>query len=123
MEIYEEWFYKANSDLESAKVLMNNNLLDTAIYHTQQSAEKALKGFLVFHNQAIQRTHDLVILLDLCKNFDNAFEELRLQAITLNEFDTAFRYPNADLNPERSEVQTAINYAEVIFEFVKQKVQ
>lgn len=46
MEIHEEWLFKANSDLESAKVLLKNNLLDTAIYHTQQSAEKALKGYL-----------------------------------------------------------------------------
>ncbi|MCU0391336.1 MAG: HEPN domain-containing protein [Thermoflexibacter sp.] len=123
MEIHEEWFYKANSDLESAKVLLQHNLLDTAHYHTQQSAEKALKGYLAFRNQPIQRIHNLNVLLANCIDLDDSFSELSTQTRYLNGFDTKFRYPDEELAPERSEVQTAINYAEVIFEFVKQKVQ
>jgi HEPN domain-containing protein len=122
MEIHEEWFYKANSDLESAKVLSQNNLLDTALYHTQQSAEKALKGYLAFRNQPIQRIHNLNVLLSNCMDLDNSFSELSLQTRYLNGFDTKFRYPDEELTPEITEVQMAINYAEIIFEFVKSKV-
>jgi HEPN domain-containing protein len=34
-------------------------LLDTSIYHCQQSAEKAVKGYLVFCDQEFERVHDL----------------------------------------------------------------
>ena len=30
-----------------------------ALYHCQQAAEKALKGFLAFHDHPFRRTHDL----------------------------------------------------------------
>ena len=44
MSQHEAWLIKAENDLESAKKLMagDNAILDTAIYHAQQSAEKAL---------------------------------------------------------------------------------
>jgi len=49
MKQHEEWLLKAENDLLSAKKLIagDNPILDTAVYHTQQCAEKSLKGFLV----------------------------------------------------------------------------
>jgi len=46
MKQYETWIMKAKNDLKSSKKLMQGEdfVLDTAIYHTQQCAEKALKG-------------------------------------------------------------------------------
>lgn len=46
------WLLKAQRDLASAKRLADGDapLLDTAIYHCQQAAEKAIKGFLVCHD-------------------------------------------------------------------------
>ncbi len=121
MEIHEEWLFKANSDLESAKVLLKNNLLDTAIYHTQQSAEKALKGYLAYQSQPIQRIHSLNVLLAFCIDLDSSFDQLRIQTSYLNGFDTAFRYPDEELMPEMVALEISINYAEVIFDFVKEK--
>jgi HEPN domain-containing protein len=42
------WLVKAVRDLEAAKLLVEAEepLLDIAVYHCQQSMEKALKGFL-----------------------------------------------------------------------------
>ena len=44
------WLRKAASDLDSAKGLaaMPKPRRDTAIYHCQQAAEKAIKGLSVF---------------------------------------------------------------------------
>lgn len=52
MANYKGWISKARSDLLLAeKGAKDDDLtLDTAIYHTQQCAEKALKGFLAYHN-------------------------------------------------------------------------
>lgn len=48
------WMIKAQRDLASARVLAASDppLLDTAMYHCQQAAEKAVKGYLVFCDHA-----------------------------------------------------------------------
>lgn len=68
MKPHEAWLYKAENDLKSARKLIENEpvLLDTAIYHTQQCAEKALKAYLAFKQQPVQRTHDVALLVELC---------------------------------------------------------
>lgn len=48
-----QWLLKADHDLRSARCLMSGDgepLLDTAVYHCQQAAEKALKAYLTAHN-------------------------------------------------------------------------
>ena len=47
------WLTKARHDLASARLLGSGSspVLDTAIYHCQQAAEKALKGFLLYHGE------------------------------------------------------------------------
>jgi HEPN domain-containing protein len=45
IEFYDAWILKAQNDLKTAEVAVRQDdpLTDTAIYHTQQCAEKALK--------------------------------------------------------------------------------
>ena len=76
MKLYEEWLVKAERDLLSAKALIELSppLSDTAIYHTQQCAEKALKVFLAYRDQEIEKTHDLRMLVNQCKKIDKSFE-------------------------------------------------
>ena len=52
-QLTRNWLIKAQHDLASARVLATSNppLLDTAIYHCQQAAEKSLKGFLCCHSR------------------------------------------------------------------------
>lgn len=49
------WLKKARTDIRTAKKLFREDerILDTSVYHTQQCAEKALKGFLAFKKQPI----------------------------------------------------------------------
>lgn len=51
------WLTKAQHDLAAAEVLSQSvlSLLDTAIYHCQQAAEKSLKGYLVFCDQEFEQ--------------------------------------------------------------------
>lgn len=64
MHEHEFWLGKAASDLKSARMLSaDDDTADNALYHTQQCAEKAIKGYLVFRNQPVLKTHDLEILI------------------------------------------------------------
>ena len=63
MNSHEDWIKKSESDLSAAKVLFSNNspILDICVYHCQQSAEKALKAFLIFKTGKFKKVHDGVI--------------------------------------------------------------
>ena len=118
------WIFKARSDLHLAEkgVKGDDLTLDTAIYHTQQCAEKALTGFLVYHEISLSKTHDLVKLLEVCCGIDSEFSDLRLDAAVLSPFATEFRYPVDDeIVVERKVVLDAIHRAKKILSFVEKK--
>ena len=124
MKPYESWLIKAHHDLISAKKLAQDEepVLDTAIYHTQQCAEKALKGYLSYKQQPPQKSHNLRLLVELCQAIDETFAEILDDAEELNPFATAYRYPDMIMDPEAQEVAVATKQAEKIFDFIRQKV-
>jgi len=124
MQPHEEWLFKAGNDLDSAEILMNVSkpLYDIAIYHTQQCAEKALKSYLAFKEQEIDKIHNLIVLNNLCSQFDAEFLSIRDDALFLNPYSTLYRYPEGDLMPSKDEVEKAVDTALKIFEFVKNKI-
>ena len=74
-ELVQGWLIKAQHDLATARKLTTDPdpYLDTAIYHCQQAAEKAVKGFLVFHDQRFEKTHDIQLLITLAAPFGARF--------------------------------------------------
>ncbi|MEA2012527.1 MAG: HEPN domain-containing protein [Verrucomicrobiota bacterium] len=101
----------------------NNPIPDTAIYHTQQCAEKILKAFLCARAISIPKTHDIVLLTEMASEFDKSFETIINDAGCLTPFATAFRYPGVDLEPDITEVNEAIEMAETIMNFTKNKIE
>ncbi len=121
---HDAWLLKALSNLKSAKKLIqdDNETLDTAAYHTQQCAEKALKAFLAFKNQHIPYTHDLQRLLELCSKHDKTFKILLNDALDLLPYATYSRYPDDKFFIDREEVLQSIKKATTILNFVKEKI-
>ena len=132
IEFYEAWIFKAENDLETAEVMVHRDkpITDTAIYHTQQCAEKALKGFLAYHRAEIRKIHNLVALVEQCAAIDSSFESLLSEADELTPMGTEFRYPDdfeeidnlTQLVPSVEEVETAIAQAKRILDFVKLRI-
>ena len=52
-DVAKKWFNKANNDLITAEYLltMQSPPTDAICFHSQQVAEKYLKGFLTFHGR------------------------------------------------------------------------
>jgi HEPN domain-containing protein len=124
MKPYEAWLVKAEHDLASARRLSEGDkpILDTAIYHTQQCAEKALKAYLSFRKQPIEKTHDVELLVELCAVIDESFNSLLNDAKVLMPYDTAFRYPDFDMDPDKDDVADAIEKAANILQFISGKL-
>ena len=115
-----KWLIKSQHDLGSAHRLMDSEepYLDTAVYHCQQGAEKALKAFLTYHGTEFDWTHDLTELLDSCIPIEAAFERWRDVAGELTPYAVRFRYPADLLEPEPTEAEHALERAQALTEFI-----
>lgn len=124
-DIWKDWLKKATNDLRAARKLVTGDdaVPDIAIFHTQQCAEKALKGYLALKKQPIQKTHDLDFLLKQCSQFNKDLEKLFECTELLQPYCFKFRYPDDKFNPEVSEVKQAICCAEKILNFIKKVIQ
>jgi HEPN domain-containing protein len=125
MPSYKAWLHKAKSDILLAEkgVKDDDYTLDTAIFHTQQCAEKSLKGFIAYYKKPLNKTHDLLKLLEICCTIDNEFAEFSLDAAILSPFATEFRYPlEEEITIERKVVLDAIDRARKILSFVEKKL-
>lgn len=71
-------------------------LVGEALYHAQQAAEKALKGFLVWNGVTYPLTHDIRKLMDLCAPVDPSLDAALAVAVGLTQFAVRFRYPGED---------------------------
>ena len=117
-----DWLTKAAHDLQTARIVSatSDGPLDTAIYHCQQAAEKALKGWLTWRGVKAAKTHDLIRLI--AEATDNAPEFVQFEeaAEILTPYVSAFRYPGLteDPVPSRDEFDAALKHAQTIYDFV-----
>jgi HEPN domain-containing protein len=119
-----QWMIKADHDLKSADRLLSGEepIYDSAVYHCQQAAEKALKAFLTFKESPFQKVHVLSSLVALCCLLDSSFRQLEDGADLLTPYATAFRYPGDVLEPDPADADEALQLARKVVEFVKEKI-
>ena len=118
MHVHEHWHMIALEDLDSAKHLFTQSFV-TTLFHIQQCAEKSLKSYLVLKNGSVKKTHDLILLIDMCMKIDKKFEALLFLATEINPYETAGRYPDESFKkPSQERIKKLINYSEYIFNFV-----
>ncbi|MBK9006468.1 MAG: HEPN domain-containing protein [Anaerolineae bacterium] len=115
-----KWVMKARRDLLSAKKLARgkDSYLDTAIYHCQQTAEKVIKGWLVYHDLSFEKTHDLRLLVTMASEVEPKFTSWFDVAEQVSPYATAYRYPGETLEPTEEEYQKAYKAASEFYQFV-----
>ena len=119
-----EWLKFSNMDLMTAKHLhdtMRPQPLEIICYHCQQSAEKVLKAFLVYHGVTPPRTHDSNDLKNMCQNIDDDFDEITIACGRLTDYGVQPRYPMGDEITD-GDTALALQDSEKISEFVKEKI-
>ena len=119
-ELVCNWLIKAEHDLLAAQTLSDKPEIygDVAIYHCQQSDEKAVKSFLVLHSQNFPKTHDIMLLVQLAISINPDFEKYQEASEILTPYATEFRYPSDIMQPTPEELEDALDKAKDIFNFV-----
>jgi HEPN domain-containing protein len=119
-ELVKNWLIKAQHDLLAAQKLSSEPEIyaDVVLYHCQQAGEKAVKGFLVLHDQAFPRTHDIRLLLQLAIAIDPNFQQYQEASEILTPYAIEFRYPSDVMQPTAQELQEGLEKAEELFNFV-----
>ncbi len=120
----QDWLARAEQDLRAAEMLLTGSrpLPGIVAYHTQQAAEKALKGFLAAHNRAIPLTHNLNLMLPLCEAIQPEFSQFAATARTLTPLATEFRYPGGPLEPPVADAEQALRLARDLIGFVRRQL-
>ncbi|MES2378356.1 MAG: HEPN domain-containing protein [Bacteroidota bacterium] len=116
------WLTKAEHDLISAQRLLEIEpmILDNACFHCQQAIEKCLKAFLIYKGVDIERTHNIIFLLDQCANFDPVFSTI--DSLNINAYAVQGRYPDTNLMPEIDEAQSYYQLALQIKQLVTDRI-
>jgi HEPN domain-containing protein len=112
------WFIKAALDLRAAEFERTGDPLLSAdvVFHCQQLAEKAMKGFLAWHDHPFRKTHNLVELGQQCAAIDPGLEPVLRRAAGLTEYAWKFRYPGEPGVPSSEETGEALGIATEVYE-------
>ncbi|MEW5781143.1 MAG: HEPN domain-containing protein [Pseudomonadota bacterium] len=95
-----EWLAKADEDYRAAQTLLAAGIRTPALFHCQQAAEKALKAYLCFHRQPLEKTHDITRLIEVAASIDTEWEKLLPSGVILSPLAVEFRYPGAGDLPD-----------------------
>jgi len=125
-DVAKRWFSKGNNDLVAGDyiITMLNPPTDTICFHSQQVAEKYLKGFLAFHDVEAPKIHGIEELISMCVRIDSEFSKLYDIGSDLSGYAVEVRYPTEeDHEITIEEAQCALEIAEKFKKFVLNKLK
>ena len=119
------WIRKAETDLKAAERLCSfpDILTDVVCFHCQQSVEKALKGFLISKGIEIGKTHDLVLLIEECLEWEPSFQTYLTECSILTSYAVEVRYPSPGDTYNEEDARKALESAQKILIRVKNILQ
>lgn len=119
-----EWLAKAALDLRAAEFEFTAEPPLTAdiVFHCQQLAEKALKGFLAWHEEPFRKTHNLVEIGQQCLGVDQTLADVAQRAARLTEYAWKFRYPSELEEPSPAEAEEALALAREVYDAVLRRL-
>jgi HEPN domain-containing protein len=109
----EDWLAKAKKDLRRVEILLAADDTEGAGFNLQQMVEKLIKAYLLEKGWRLERTHDLVKLLNSAIHYYRAnFEKYRHLCQQATEYYFEERYPifNAT-SPTKDEISWGLSIA------------
>lgn len=119
-----KWLIKALEDItlvEHELRLPEEEVITSGVcFHAQQTVEKLLKSFLISQNVEFGRTHDLKLLLNLCRSVDADFNNTDVGNLT--SYAVQVRYPDDFYIPTIDEAKESAEIAKDVMAFVFKKL-
>lgn len=119
----QDWFAKADNDLNAAEILLKAENLQSAAFHIQQAIEKYLKGYLLSKGWKLRRIHELDGLLDEAVAFDSSLEKFRTLCEVATEYYIEDRYPilvSSELN--KDELEKVLSETKGLIKFIREAI-
>lgn len=88
------WLDQAEADLKTSKDCLQDGNYYASAFFAQQSAEKALKGFLYSKGLRALITHSVLDLIEECGTFEEIFRTLLDHGRELDRHYIGSRYPD-----------------------------
>lgn len=116
-----EWLKRAEGSFLKAKKgkTSRKEYYEDYCYDCQQTAEKALKAILIFHNTPYERTHSIGRLLELIEKTGITIPTVIKKSDELTLYASDTRYPG-DYEPvTNKEYKQALKLAEKVLQWTK----
>ena len=129
LEEGERWLDQARADLKTARDCLEDGNYYACAFFSQQSAEKALKGFLYSRGYRALITHSVVELLEESSRLSVDFKRFSEEGVELDRHYIGSRYPNfyprgpAYRYYTRSIAERCASYAESILREVEKSIR
>jgi len=115
-----KWIHFAMADYTAAinMVLLHKPIpIEIVCYHCQQAAEKLLKAYIIAKNETLIKTHDLVVLLNQCRQYSADFDSHAKSCMALTTFASHSRYPS-NIEITEQQMKQAVKDVEGIISFM-----
>ena len=119
-QISKEWLNLALTDIKSCEKILDDSFLTNIVaFHTQQTIEKSFKAVIEEYELGFIKTHDLIKLHDVIKNYIEFQIDINILK-QINETYISARYPGdigllSDGKPTIKEAETFYNSANKIY--------
>ena len=113
------WVARAEEDFVLARAASRRKqpLASGACFHSQQCAEKYMKALLISKSADFPKTHDLLLLNNLCSTNGILLEIDPRHLNTLTDYAVRTRYPGND--PTAEDAKEAIELAKLVRNFAR----
>lgn len=124
----ELWMKQAEYDLQTASILQDAGRFDSACFMAEQSAQKALKAFLLSQSRKAVLKHSIAALCKIAAEYDGTFNKLLPKVKDLSRFYVETRYPDVlGVAPmdffDFSDAERALSMAEEVIQTVKRHLE
>ncbi len=108
------WVASAEEDFILARTALQRKrpLVSGACFHAQQCAEKYMKALLISKGAVFPKTHDLLLLSNLCSAVGILLEISPKQLNSLTDYAVRTRYPGE--GPNVDDAKEAIELAKLV---------
>lgn len=124
------WLEQAEHNLEVAENNLRAQFYSDACYMAEQTAQIALKAFIIYHKKRLIWEHSIQELSTICSQYDKDFEKFIEFGKILDRYYIPTRYPDALARPAvpyktyiEKDAKDALELAKEIIKNVKKKIK